>query len=187
MKILVKKCMIVTAVFICIHCLFACSKESLDIEKRINQTLKPYLDTKGFHYQVKEKEITITLEGDNDMVIFWGEERNEFTILLTNFCENKEDYYKNIPYEMLSEIVGCLSERKLPVKSLKEIIENKEKFYNNANSGETPKSGYYIMKKTHIFDFLEKYKVYYDYEESDQRPAAESVWYIENLTIVWHT
>ena len=186
MSIFVKKCMIVTAVFICIHCLFACSKESLDIEKRVNQTLKPYLDSKGFHYRLKEKEITIPLKGDNDMVIFWGEERNEFTILLTNCCENKEDCYKNIPYETLSEIVGCLSERKLSVKTLKEIIENKEMFYNNANSGETPES-WYIMKKTHIFDFLEKYRVYYDYQKSNLIPAAEKVWYLENLTIVWHT
>ena len=178
--------MIVTAVFICIHCLFACSKESLDIEKRVNQTLKPYLDTKGFHYRVKEKEITIPLEGDNDMVIFWGEERNEFTILLTNCCENKEDYYKNIPYEMLSEIVGCLSERKLPVKTLKKIVENTPRCYNNTYSGDTLEPDY-IMKKTHMFDFFENYRVFYFYQEIDDRPYAEKVWYLERLIIVWHT
>ena len=178
MKILVKKCMIVTAIFICVNCLFACSKESLDIEKRINQTLKPYLDTKGFHYRVKEKEITIPLEGDNDMVIFWGEERNEFTILLTNFCENKEDYYKNISYEMLSEIVGCLSERKLPYYSLKKIVENTPRCYNNTYSGDTLEPDY-IMKKTHIFDFFENYRVFYFYQEIDDRPYAEKVWNLE--------
>ena len=186
MKILVKKCMIVTAVFICIHCLFACSKESLDIEKRVNQTLKPYLDTKGFHYQIEGKEVSIELEGENELVISWSEDDNEFTLEQINSCAKKEDNYKNLLYEEVSEIIECLSRRKLPYYSLKKIVENTPRCYNNTYSGDTLEPDY-IMKKTHMFDFFENYRVFYFYQEIDDRPYAEKVWYLERLIIVWHT
>lgn len=185
-----KRAICVSVILLCIISLCACGKKPADINSRIEQSLIPYLEAKGYHYQIKDNEIECLLQGDDTMSILWGNSigKGEFEIYLSNSYDKKSDCYKNIPYEDLSDIVGCLSHRALSVEKLRKAVEDKRNFYNDAYAEESPEKGY-LMKKTYIldsFDFWNDYKICYYLQQFDNTKIYEKVWYLETLIIIWH-